>query len=464
MQSSNALTRYLAPILTGKRVAILGLAREGISTYICLRSLFPELHLVLLDKAGDLPESLRSKVQVDAHVTLALGKEYLDGLQDVDVIFKTPGIPSLLTPIQDALSRGAYLTSQTDIFFALFGKQTIAVTGTKGKSTACKVLTHVLTSAGRHVLFIGNIGRPAFDVIDELTDEALVVYETSSHQCEGLRHSPHIAVFLNLFQDHLDYYPSVALYGQAKRQLFINLGKDDLCVYNAGDENVVKLLEDVRSKRLGFSYENAPFSSLYVENDQILLDGISILPTNKIPLLGKHNILNIMPAIIVAKELNIAQQTLVQGLTTVTPVEKRLETIGSADGITFIDDALATIPEATIAGLDALGNSVETLIVGGFDRGQDFVELSKAIATSSIHSLILFPTTGEKIASLVKLQSDTISFYPVTSMSEAVTTALRVTGKGKSVLLSTASASFGLFTDYRDRSAQYHKAIQEAGE
>ncbi len=464
MQFQSKLAQYLTPIVIGKRVAILGMAREGISTYKTLRALFPDLSLVLVDREEHLPEHITSLVKNDSNVKLALGKEHLLGLEGSQVIFKTPGISSLLTPIQDAVGRGAYLTSQTDICFAVFGNQTIAVTGTKGKSTACKVLTHVLATAGKDVLFIGNIGRPAFDSLDGITDQTLIVYETSSHQCEGIRMSPHIAVFLNLFQDHLDYYPSLALYGEAKRQLFSHQQEGDICIYNIQDQGIGGLLAGVRGKRIGFSYEKKQFSSVYVENGEIVVEGTPLMPTNHVPLLGAHNTLNVMPAIIVANQLGIPKDILLQGLTSLTPVEKRLETIGIAQGITFIDDALATIPEATTAGLAALGDSVETLIVGGFDRGQDFVKLSKAIATSSVHNLILFPTTGEKIASLVKLQSDGISFVSATSMAQAVKIALRVTTKGKTVLLSTASPSFGLFIDYRDRSEQYLEAVREAGE
>jgi len=140
------------------------------------------------------------------------------------------------------------------------------------------------------------------------------------------------------------------------------------------------------------------------------------------------------------------------------PLPGRLEPVATINEITFFDDALATIPEATIAALNALGSSVQTLIVGGHERKQEFDALADAIAASSVQTLLYFPTTGSRIAEAVASRKQ-IQTIAVASMQEAVDAAFTATPKGASVLLSTASPSFGLFKDYRDRSTQYLQCI-----
>lgn len=459
MHSRERLHQYLQKLLENKHIVILGFAREGVSTYKTLRSFFPTIEITILDKSEQLTSSSMELLEKDENLHLSLGSDYLSVLDGESLIIKTPGIPSLLTQIQDAIGKGAYLTSQTDIFFQLFSKQIIAVTGTKGKSTASAVIEDVLSTAGLPTIFLGNIGHPSFDAIDEIDGKTFIVYETSSHQAEGVRTGPGIGIFLNLFTDHLDYYSSFESYAQAKRQLFLAQGSEDTCMYNSSDERVVDLIATTPGFKIGFSLEKTPTSQVYEENGYIVAYGERLIATSDIPLLGTHNILNCMPAVIVAHQLGITNDDLIRGLKTIKPVKKRLETVAHVNGVSFVDDALATIPEATIAALHALGDGVETLLVGGHDRGQDFFQLSRAIASSHIQTLILFPTTGEKIAQLVAQYNTNIQAIPVTSMGEAVACAKRVTTTGKTVLLSTASASFGMFKDYEDRSQQYLSAI-----
>lgn len=462
MHSTEKLHHYLEGLIQNKSVAILGFGREGQSTYRTLRKFFPTLPIMVLDKSETFDPEVQIILSKDPHVRTFLGGEYLSDVVHYDVIFKTPGIPLLLLPIQDAVNRGAYVTSQTDVFFHVFGNQTVAVTGTKGKSTTSKVISDVLRHAHKKSIYIGNIGKPAFDSLDDIDQDTIVVYETSSHQCEGLRVGPHIAVFLNLFTDHLDYYGSFDAYATAKRQLFLLQKETNMCIHNCSDERVNEYIADTPPRKIGFSLEKRTDSSVWIQNDQVRAFDTDIINTHEIPLLGKHNILNIMPAIIIAHELGVPFTEISEGLKTITPVEKRLETVAVVDDVTYVDDALATIPEATIAALEALGSSVETLIVGGFDRGQDFTDLARAIASSSVRTLIHFPTTGSKIASLVSQHSQTIAMHEVQTMGEAINIAKQNTHPGKTVLLSTGSASFGIFTDYRDRSNQYLRAITQA--
>lgn len=445
-KSKDALAASLLPLVDGKRVIILGMGREGQSTQKFLHDSFPELDVAISDRQQ--------------------GEDYLISLKQADVIFISPGISPTLPEVVAALKRGAMLTSQTDIFFRVFSRQIIAVTGTKGKSTAASVISQVLASASKPTVMLGNIGSPAFDHLDEIETDTNIVYEVSSHQAQLVTVGPHIGVWLNVWREHQDYYPTMQTYIAAKRQLFAAQTIADFCLYNSADVVVTKAVIDLPVKKLGFSLNVNPEASVYVQNNQIMWrDGEGtmqpLLPADQIPLLGRHNIINVMPAILVAQILGLAKSTLVQALQSLTPVPGRLEKVATKNGIEFYDDALATIPEATIAALDALGGRVETLFVGGADRQQDFESLANRIAHSSVKNLIWFAPTGERIVQLVQRLNPGITAVPATSMPQAVGEASTRTHSGNIVLLSTASPSFGMFADYRDRSAQYVQAIAE---
>lgn len=459
MQSSKGLQEFISGLTDGKQVAILGFGREGQSTYRYLRRLFPKIKLTILDQSNELGLTAKELVGRDNNLEFILGSEYLSRLNEFNIIFKSPGVSPYLLEIQKAINQGVKITSQTDILFSLFGPQVIAITGTKGKSTACHVLTQLLETNGKTVLFIGNVGAPALDSVGKITEDAVIVYETSSHQCEGLTVSPHWAVLLNLYQDHLDYYPDLEAYAMAKRQLFFHQKSDDYLLVNVGDKQAVSLTNNIPSTKVGFTLEKDASASVYIENDWIIAFGEKLMSIREIPLLGIHNILNCLPAVIMGHLLGLENEEIARALRKVRPMVGRLSEVGTVGGVKFIDDALATIPEATIAALEALGPDVTTLIAGGFDRGQDFTQLAKNIAKSHVKHLVLFPTTGEKIAKLVEQFTNDISTSFVSNMDDAVKTALLHTQKGKIVLLSAASASFGLFKDYKDRSEQLWHAL-----
>lgn len=459
MKSIELLQIKMESLLAGKRIAILGFGREGQSTYRMIRKFFPKLELLILDKVEVLSNDANQLIFADHYVETFLGSDYLEHIGDVEVIFKSPGVSPFLVQIQAAISRGAPITSQTNLLFELFKTQIIAVTGTKGKSTTSNVIAMVLKNCGEDVVFMGNIGSPAFDHVESIHETTKIVYEISSHQCEGLTASPHMGVFLNLFRDHLDYYPSMEAYGLAKRQLFVFQSNQDICIFNINEEPVGKLLHDIEAVKLGFSDHKQLPAVCYIDEGWLMYESEKVSPVSEIPLLGKHNLLNVMPAIIVAKQLGIKTQDLRVSLSKIKPVEKRLEVIDVVNGITFIDDALATIPEATIAAIETFGDQLGTLMVGGYDRGQEFNQLAEKIATSNIKNLIVFPTTGTKIAKLVVLHGSGTKIYPASDMHEAVKIALEQTETGKIALLSTASASFGLFKDYRDRSNKFREAL-----
>ncbi|PWU23966.1 UDP-N-acetylmuramoyl-L-alanine--D-glutamate ligase [Candidatus Cerribacteria bacterium 'Amazon FNV 2010 28 9'] len=463
MHCRDQFLQFLKNKMEEKRILILGFAREGQSTYTILRSLLPTQEFIIADHHVPSDQLIVNSVKNDPYVTVIFGEEYLQAVDHVDLVIKTPGISPWLSEVRTAQEHGVVFTSQTDLFFQFFKDQIIAVTGTKGKSTCSSIIDQVLRSVGKKAILLGNIGTPCFDVLGVIDRDTWIVYETSSHQAFSLSVSPHVGVWLNFYQEHLDYYPSLEEYRAAKAHLFSSQTADDYCLFNRADSAVAMSVEHTPAHRIPFSFGKHEESVVFVREGWIILSVNGkeerIIQTKDIPLLGKHNVLNCLPSVWITYVLAHASvEEIRDALSRIVPVAGRLEYVGSIRGVSFYDDALATIPQATIAALDAI-DDVETLIVGGFDRGQDFTQLAKRIATSPIRTLLTLPTTGEKIGFLVKSLKDSITIIPIDSMDEAVTKALAYTSSGKSVLLSAASPSFGLFTDYRDRSLKYSQAL-----
>lgn len=436
----------IAQSLTNKKICILGFGREGISTYQYLLKHHALERITVADKLTQSELSPVARELVQAHPPGATfwGADYLSSLENVDLVILTPGIPAHLPEIIAAQKLGVIFTSQTDLFLQSFSARTIGITGTKGKSTTSSLITHILKTAGHAVELVGNIERPVFDFWDFDSPDKLYVYELSSHQLSGITVSPHIAVFLNFYPEHLDYYPSVEDYFTAKARITSLQKPEDVFIYNSASPALVKLGSSSPAHKLAFS------------------------PTDKLPpdwmtsLLGQHNVTNISAATLALREIGLSDLEIKNGLASFQSLKYRLESIGIYRGIEFYDDALATLPEAAIAALDALMPRVTTLIAGGHERNQDFTNFARKIIEVRIKTLILFPPTGERIeAEIKKLQPiNMLTCYHVNTMAEAVKLGYLHTKAGEICLLSAGAPSFGIFKDYKDRSDQYREGVK----
>lgn len=477
-------------LLFPRSIAIVGFGREGQSTYSFVRKYHPDVKIRIMDEneklniydevsAEDIgmDQDLLAQLRHDPKLEMRLGSEAFTDFQNQDVIFKTPGIPNS----KITLPPKTYLTSQADLFVQMFGKQTIAVTGTKGKSTTSHIIDHIQKAIKNPCILLGNIGKAALDFADDITPTTTIVFEMSSFQCESLHVAPHVAVFTSLYKDHMDYYDTFAEYAKAKQHLFTLQKADDICIYRADDKAVHELIVTTRSKKIAYSGSPLPDARIFLHDGWITYrddddDEERIIHMQNIPLSGVHMVINSMPGVLIAKLglsaagwKPVATSDLETALHTVPTLSGRLELIDTVSRIRFYDDALATIPEATIAALDAFGEDVTVLIAGGHERDQDYQMLATRIAGSKISSLILFPTTGKRLGELVKAASPTIKCVEVESMDDAIEAAyqaLRALREQQQtvpnspiVLLSTAAPSFGLFTDYVDRSRKYKAAI-----
>lgn len=206
--------------IRGKSVLLLGFGREGESTYRVLKASGAYKNLAIADLAGG--EGRRP----DGDIPWICGPDYQNVMDEYDVVFKSPGIV-LERPVEEYRCR---ILSQTEVFIRLFRNQIIGVTGTKGKSTTATLLYHVLKTAGKKALLVGNIGIPAFDHLEEIDDDTIIVFELSCHQLEYMTVSPHIALLLNIYEEHLDHYGTMEKYVRAKEQIYRHQQPEDILI------------------------------------------------------------------------------------------------------------------------------------------------------------------------------------------------------------------------------------------
>ncbi|MEK7550335.1 MAG: UDP-N-acetylmuramoyl-L-alanine--D-glutamate ligase [Patescibacteria group bacterium] len=441
-----------------KDIVIVGFGREGQSIYRFIRKFYPEKPLAIAD---------RNDVSVDdLNITTYTGVEYLDSLMQYDTVFKSPGISDSLPQIKDAKEKGIEVTSQTRLFFAICEGKIIGITGTKGKSTTTSLVHHILTESDLPAVLLGNIGKPCLDNLgDDFGKENYFCFELSSYQLSDLDKSPHIGVFLNIFREHLDYHGSEKAYFKAKSNITRHQSRSDFFVYNVDSEAVAKLAVETKARTLGFSLEGRNGAGVFVSGENIIYrvggKEESVIDVKKVPLIGKHNLNNIMAAILVAKALNIPTTKIAEAISTFTPLEHRLQLVAKKGEIEFIDDAVATIPEATIAAIRALKGRVGSVILGGTDRGQNFESLARELLQEKVSAVALFPDTGKRIWNAIeKLTSSEVPEHIfVEGMQEAVDFCYKNTPKGKVCLLSTASPSYSVFRDYEDKANHFRQAI-----
>jgi UDP-N-acetylmuramoylalanine--D-glutamate ligase len=458
--------------LREKSILILGFGAEGQSSLRFLRTVFPETSIGVADQLA--PEKLGAPAQAllsrDKRLRLHLGADYLASLGAYDVIVKSPGIPVIRPEYQHAVRSGKLIISQTALFFANFSGMIVGVTGTKGKSTTASLIHAILKRNLRDAHLIGNIGAPALDFLPLLGPRSVVVYELSSHQLEGLRQSPHIAVLLNIVPEHLDYYQSFEQYVEAKVNITRFQTTEDFLIYDADHEIPSRIAASSCSHRIACSIELPHQEGCFLREPWLVFraewhEEEAVVAMDEVPLLGRFNLINVAAAVAVAKLLGVQTKDVAEAVRGFQPLEHRLEQVGTFDGVTYYNDSIATVPEATIAALDALTGEIETVLLGGTDRGLEFSGLATKLLRERVKTLILFPTTGARIWEAVCEQepgaSSRLRHFFVNSMEEAVQLARQHTSPGGTCLLSPASPSFGLFRDYRDRGERFKHLVQQ---
>ncbi len=449
-----SLIDQLLAFFQNQKILILGFGREGISTYHFLRTHFPTQKLFIADQNLKLAEQ-NPELSSDPHLELILGDHYLEHLADYDLIMKTPGISFAGMDTQSFRDK---ITSQLELLLRFSSSLTIGITGTKGKSTTSSLIYEILHDQNRPALLLGNIGRPVFESLPDITPETILVLEMSSHQLEFMCHSPHIAVITNLYPEHLDHYNSFSEYATAKAQIYLHQTPSDYFFYDFDSQKLVDLIASLPAPQSQIIPASLRDSSqpLSLRGQTIFL-GDQPLYSLDSPrhLIGEYNIYNIMFALGIARLLNLDLEKATTSISNFQPLAHRLELVAEVAGVKYYDNSIATIPEATISALQALGDSVETLIIGGMDRGLDYTDFIKYLQSSSLKHIICMPKTGHDITEFLPPERRVI----VETLDEAVTAAKKLTSPGSICLLSPAAASYGFFKNFEEKGDLFKKLV-----
>ena len=376
----------------GKRILIWGFGREGKST-----KSFLEEHCA--PSVIEVFEGKREDINEDSF----------------DYIVKSPGI------VMD--DDDPKYTSQTQIFLENYRDNTVGITGTKGKSTTSAMLCHVLSSCGKKAVLLGNIGEPCLDHFGQIDKDTIAVFEMSCHQLAHVNVSPHVAVFLNLFEEHLDYYKTFDRYFAAKANI--------TRYQTAGD--------------ILFDGQNVPALSTLA--NEIRIDAENV-PDYDLKVLGHHNDLNAHFVFMIASNVyGIDAEAIKNALRDFSGLPHRLMHIGTLDGIDYYDDSISTIPSATTEAIGAVPNAA-TVLIGGMDRGINYDTLIDFVNSNTKYNYIFSYDSGKRIYdSIVKTDN---CIYKET-LAEAVECAKSITRKGGAVILSPAAASYGYFKNFEER-------------
>lgn len=445
--------------IVGDSFLIAGFGREGQSVFRHLELKYPSIAITIADEKEIITSDIRG-------CSFVFGSDYLHGLNKYDTVMRSPSIPKTEPELQEA----THVTTATNIFFSECPGTIIGVTGTKGKSTTSSLIHQILNTSYEDVRLVGNIGNPALDALPGSTTNTVFVMELSSYQLDDIHFSPHVAVILPIYPEHLNYHGNFDKYIKAKGNLVDKQNKDDYVIYNGSNLNSKKIALRSQAQHVAYNKRSKTSTAAWIDNDAIWLASEKFRPQRlltlrEIPLLGCANFENVTASIVTSLIMSVDINHIREAIRSFKPLEHRLELVGIYRDITFYNDSLATIPEATIHALEALGEKAETIIAGGFDRGLDFSLLGQYISKSKVINLILLPTTGEKIAqALYSADSkSSININFVSSLLEAVDLAYKITSKGGVCLMSPASASFNLFKDYSDRGNQFKQLVMEFG-
>ena len=416
----------LKALLQGHRILVAGYGREGKSAENLIKKLLPS-----------------APVTIATQVENRKWKDTADQWHDnwpFDLVIKSPGIPNFQFTILDF-----QLTSLTDLFLQVYGDLTIGVTGTKGKSTTASLIHHLLPGS----ILAGNIGIPLFDILDDLRPDTLVVAELSCHQLENIHRGPHVAVLLNLFQEHLDHYENYLGYKMAKFQIALRQQEGDHFFYCTDNDELRDLVAHTPLSALHSALHPYSLHDITAEERQLL---------DACPLSGDHNRSNALVACRVASLVTRQPlSTFHFPLSTFHGLRHRMERIGEVHGITWYDDSISTIPEAAIAAVRALGR-VDTLILGGFDRGIDYSPLVAFLQEHPIPNLVFVGKAGRRIHSVTQSLSHSATLIE-DDYTKIVPWCAAHTPQGGVVLLSPAAASYDAFKNFEHRGDFFREQI-----
>jgi UDP-N-acetylmuramoylalanine--D-glutamate ligase len=428
------------------KIAIVGFDLEGKSSFRYFTEQGHQLYIRDQDHAADVPEG----------VPAVLGDDYLNGLDQFDLIVRTAGLnpAKILAKNPDVADK---ITTHVEEFMRVCPtRNVIGVTGTKGKGTTSTLIAKMLEADDRHVRLGGNIGIPPLTFLNQLREDSWVVLELSSFQLIDLRLSPSIAVCLMVVAEHLDWHASTDEYFKAKSHLFAHQTADDKAIYFAKSSTSRQIALNGAGQKI--PYFAAP--GAYINDGSLTISDHTICKTTEIKLLGVHNWQNVCAAVTAVWSVTQNTEAIRSVITSFGGLPHRLEFVRELDGVKYYDDSFGTAPETATVAIQAF-KQPEIVILGGRTKGIPFGGLADIIsATDNVKSVITIGETGPAIATELRQRGYQNIVEGATTMDEIVNQARDLAKPGDVVLLSPGCTSFDMFENYKDRGEQFTQAVK----
>jgi len=444
--------------LDGKRVALWGWGREGRAAFAVLRQRLPALPLTLF-----CPEAEAGGARAETQGALTVRSDVSgEALAAFEVVIKSPGISPYGEAAQHAAAQGTQFIGGTSLWFAEHAdaegtvRDTVCVTGTKGKSTTTSLLAHLLRASGARTGLVGNIGLPLLEVLEPNPAPQYWAVELSSYQTGEVGRSgahPHVAVVLNLFPEHLDWHGSEARYIEDKLSL-VTQAAPRIAVLNAADPRLATL-QLPHSEVVWF---NQP-QGWHMRGECVHRGEQAVFDTAHTALPGRHNRGNLCAVLAAIEALGLDAVTLAPAVQSFRPLPNRLQVIGERDGLRFVNDSISTTPHASLAALECFAGQRIALLVGGHDRGLDWQDFMQHVAHDVPPvEIVTMGANGPRIHALLQplAEAGRFGLHAAGDLDEAVRLACSALGEqGGVVLLSPGAPSYGVYKDYVARGRHF---------
>lgn len=436
---------------------VAGLSRSGISAADYLLDRGAKVYLfddVEEEHVKDAALALKAR-----GASILKREELTDYSERCDVLVLSPGIP-VDHPLPVAFRRlGKRIIGEAELGALALRCPVVAITGTNGKTTTVTMLEQILNATGKKSVACGNVGKPITSAIGELGEDGIAVAEISSFQLETLYSlRPHIAVVLNITEDHLNRHYNMENYVYLKSRILKNCAESEYCVLNYDDPTVRGFSEKTKAKPVYFSVRER-VEGAYIQDGSLCYYGERVLAVQDLPLSGEHNLANALAAIACAKIMGAETSAIAGALKNFRGVSHRIQRLGEVNGVNFIDDSKATNVDSAIKAVESVkGETI--LLLGGKDKGYSYETLFETIKSSGVVHCVLYGENAFKILNAALKKG-----YTMVTLCRPFDMAVRVAyltaKKGQNVLLSPASASFDAFKSYEERGDRFSFLMEQ---
>ncbi len=464
--------------LKNKKVLVCGLGKTGFGMLPLLLSVGCNITIQTPSVGADYEEPL--KKYLDMGVSLFINNTPNDIIKNFELVIVSPGISTDLPFFKLAKDADIEVISEVELANWFFKGELVAITGTNGKTTTTTLVGEILKEVFAHTEVVGNIGVPFSEKVQESTEESVYTIELSSYQLEKTNSiKPKASAILNISQDHLERHKTMQNYIAAKERVFLNQDMEDFLILNYDNEECVEIAKNAKNTNVVFFSKfliEEDCLKVYVKDDVIYTnflkknindkgyltdfkDGdMAVIKVSEIPLLGEHNVENVLASIALTLPMGTPIETLHEVITNFRAVEHRLEYVKTIHSVTFINDSKATNPDSSINAIKAITQPI-ILIVGGYDKNLPIFEFVKEITKNVKHLIIIGETKDKFVNSCLKIGYT--DFTVCDSLESAALEGFKVAKPGDCVLLSPSCSSYDMFDNFEHRGRVFKEAIHK---